>query len=78
MSTKKRLIACAPVTLWLTDVELNAALDCAILRDIDAMCGCSAWTDRGRGHGNAYYMVAHQANPHTPDDIALEFRSVSV
>lgn len=58
----------ADVTLWLDDVEITAALEGAILRDVDARTDRTYWTDREKS--DMYLMVAY---PQT-----LEFYSVSV
>jgi hypothetical protein len=50
----------APVTLWLTEVELTAALESAILRDVDPQAKRSYWTDRkAAGQSDTYAMCAH-------------------
>lgn len=49
----------APVTLWLTEAELTAALESAILRDVDPQAKRSYWTDRKPGQSDTYAMCAH-------------------
>lgn len=50
----------APVTLWLTEAELTAALETAILRDVDPVAKRTYWTDRCKpGQSDTYAMSAH-------------------